>query len=157
MSAEIEFDDKEVKSFLSTLKVRLNKIKDGNKKYSTLMSAIVYRDVIDHFENEMGSQGKWEHWSFWHTLQMERLGKGGNKILQDSGKLRQSFTPQSYRSISDGILWFNNANTKGGFPYAFAHNEGGEKLPKRDFMWASDEAMEKVSVQTLQFILDEGI
>lgn len=49
-------------------------------------------------------------------MKMKELGKGGNKILQDSGRLRNSFKPQNYRSVSEGILWFNNAQTKSGFP-----------------------------------------
>lgn len=152
MSAEAVFEDKEIKDFLKNLSVKLKNVKDGERKYTGLLSAIVFKDIMQHFEKEEGSEGKWKHWSYYYTVQMEKSGKGGNKILQDSGRLRQSFRP-----TKDGISWFNDAVTKKGFPYAFAHNEGDGKLPKRDFMWASDSAQEAMAVQTLQFMIDEGI
>jgi hypothetical protein len=55
-------------------------------------------------------------------------------------------------------LWFNDARTKDGYPYAAGHDKGtaaGKK--QRDFMWLSDKAMDKISQQTLQFMIDEGI
>ena len=182
MSAEIEFENEEIKDFLKNLNTRLKKIKDGEKKFVGLLSAIVYRDINKHFEDEEGSERKWPQWSLSYAMtvngrgafrkfkgrtvfldpyQMEELNikpprKPGN-ILQDTARLKNSFKPQNFRSTSDGILWFNNAKTKSGFPYAFAHNEGGDQLPKRDFMWLSDKAQEEISVETLQFMIDEGV
>jgi phage gpG-like protein len=121
------------------------------------MSAIVHGDVMRHFEDQQGSEGPWEKWSKSYREQMDRKGKGGNKILQDTGKLKQNFKPNHYRSSSKGLYWYNNAVTKGGFPYAYAHDEGGDQLPKRDFMWLSDDALEEVGDQTLAFLLEEGI
>ena len=155
MAGEIEFEDRGIKKLFDQLDQKLGEIKDGHRQFGGLLSSIIFRDIMNHFEEEMGSEGKWEHWSFWYTLQMERAGKGGNKILQDTGRLRQSFKPQNWRSIEDGYLWFNNAQTKGGFPYAAAHDMGGEKLPQRDFMWASDNAMDAIAEQTLLFLLEE--
>ncbi len=157
MAAEIEFENEEIKDFLKNLNTRLKKIKDGEKKFVGLLSAIVYRDILSHFEDEEGSEGKWSQWSLFYAMKMKELGKGGNKILQDSGRLRNSFKPQNYRSTSEGILWFNNAQTKSGFPYALAHNEGGDQLPMRDFMWASDKAQDSIAEKTLQFMIDEGV
>lgn len=157
MSAEIEFENKEIKAFLKNLNTRLKDIKGGQKKYVGLISSIVYRDILSHFEQEEGSSGKWPEWSLFYAMKMKELGKGGNKILQDSGRLRNSFKPQNYRSVSEGILWFNNAQTKSGFPYALAHNDGGDQLPMRDFMWASDKAQDSIAEKTLQFMIDEGV
>lgn len=152
-----EFDDQEVKEFLSQLDSRLKKIKNGFAQYAGLLSAIVYQDIIKHFEEEQGSGGPWEKWSTFYMEQMKLENKSGNKILQDTGRLRNSFTPQKYRKTSAGLLWYNNAKTKSGFPYAAAHDEGGSRLPKRDFMWLSSKAMDKISEQTLQFMLEKGI
>jgi len=55
------------------------------------------------------------------------------------------------------LLWFNDAKTKSGAPYAAIHDKGLGKQAKRDFMWLSNDAMEKISEQTLQFMLDEGL
>lgn len=155
MAGEIEFKDEGIQQFLDQISNRIAQIENGEKVYGGILSSIVFRDIMKHFEEEMGSDGKWEHWSFWHTVQMERQGKGGNKILQDTGRLRQSFKPHNWRKIDEGFLWFNNAQTKSGFPYAWAHDTGTEKLPKRDFMWASNDALETIMEQTLNFITEE--
>ncbi len=152
-----EFDDKEVREFLNQIDSRLKNIKGGKKEYTGLLSAIVYADIIKHFEDELGSGGPWKAWSTSYKEQMDKDGKGGNKILQDTGRLRQNFKPSKVRRVNQGFLWFNDAQTKNGFPYAAAHDQGGGKLPMRDFMWLSNEAMDKIEVQTLQFILEKGV
>lgn len=152
-----EFDSKEVREFLNQIDSNLKKIEGGKKEYTGLLSAIVYADVIKHFEEEQGSEGPWKQWSKVYKDEMEKIGKGGNKILQDTGRMRNTFKPSKVRKTNVGFLWFNNAQTKSGFPYAAAHDTGGKKLPKRDFMWLSDSAMDKVESQTLQFLLEKGI
>jgi len=153
----LEFESREVKDFLKNVEKRLSGIENGSKEYTGLLSAIVYEDIIRHFEDEQGEGGPWQQWSASYKKQMNENGKGGNKILQDTGKLRNTFKPSKVRKTAVGFLWYNDAKVKGGFPYAFAHNEGGPKLPKRDFMWLSDKAMDKISVQTLQFMIEKGI
>lgn len=152
-----EFDDKEVRDFLNQIDSKLKNIQGGKKEYTGLLSAIIYEDITRHFEEEKGSGGPWKQWSKSYREKMEADGKGGNKILQDNGRLRQNFKPSKVRRTSQGFLWFNDAQTNSGFPYAAAHDTGGKKLPKRDFMWASDTAMEKISVQTLSFLIEKGI
>lgn len=157
MSAEVFLDDKEVKDFLKNLDAKLKSIKGGKKQYLTLLTTIVYRDINEHFAKEESEEGAWQHWSEAYKRDMERRGKGGNKILQDSGRLRNNFQMVNVRSESKGISWFNNAVTKSGFPYAWAHNEGDGKLPKRDFMWASEKSQDQMALQTLQYILEMGV
>jgi phage gpG-like protein len=152
-----EFDDQEVKEFLRAVDKNLKNIKDGHRKYTGLLSAIVYQDIMEHFENEAGSNGPWKQWSKFHRERMQEIGKGGNKILQDSGRLRNNFKPTKVKKTKEGFLWFNDAKTKKGFPYAAAHDNGGSKLPKRDFMWLSEKAMGRIEIETLQFMLDEGV
>lgn len=157
MSYEAIFEDKELRKFLQNMDSRLKEVKDGKKKYLGLMSAIVFADVIDHFEKEQGPDGKWNPWSKIYKEHLDEIGRSGNRILQFDGKLRQSFKPTNVKSSSSGITWFNNAKTSKGFPYAAAHNDGGGRLPQREFMWSSQAALEKMSGQTLAFILDEGV
>ena len=149
---QVAFNSKEAQDFLRKLVKKKDQIKDRDDAYVGLLSAVVFRDIITHFEREEGSKGAWKAWSKVHAQHMEKIGKGGNKILQDTGRLRQSFQPTSYRKTNEGILWFNPAKTKSGFPYAYAHDEGGPKLPKRDFMYLSDEAKEKLETITLKFL-----
>lgn len=157
MAMETVFEDKELRKFLQNMDERLKNIKDGKRQYMGLLSAIIFKDVTEHFEKEEGPDGKWKPWSKIYRDHMNEIGRGGNKILQFDGRLRQTFKPTNTRSNSEGISWFNNAKTKGGFPYAAAHDEGGGSLPAREFMWASDGALEKMAEQTLAFILETGV
>jgi hypothetical protein len=153
--SEVEYDGDALNSFIAKIEKRLKDVGNNDNKFVALLSAIVFKDVNDHFKQQQGEQGKWLHWSFWYTLHMERIGKGGNKILQFNGRLRNSFKQTNVKK-QDGILtWYNDAKTAKGFPYAYAHNEGGKKLPKRDFMWLSEGAVEKMAAQTLDYVLDE--
>lgn len=157
ISVDAEFNDSEVRSFLNNVLKKSKNISQFKNEYVGLLSSIIYKDIISHFEDESGSQGPWKSWSKSYRDSMEKRGRGGNKILQDNGTLRNAFTPQKFRKTSEGILWFNNAKTKSGFPYAAAHNSGGKRLPKRDFMWTSKGALEEISAQTLQYMIEKGV
>lgn len=153
-----QFEDKEVRDFLKGMDKKLKDVKDGRKKYAGLLSVIVFQDVNDHFDKQQGSAGRWAPWSNMYRSQLEAEGRAGNKILQYSGRLRQNFKPTDFKNQSNGILWFNDAQTKSGYPYAAGHDKGTAAGSKqRDFMWLSDKAMDKIGEQTLQFMLDEGV
>ena len=161
MSMEATFESKEVMDFLKNIKKRLKGVQNGEKKFVGILSSIVYADIIRHFENEQGSKSSWAPWSKSYTEALKIKGRSGNKKLQYSGKLRNNISPISkggnFRKTSDGFLWYNNAKTSTGFPYAAAHDVGGPKLPQRDFMWLSDKAMDNILQGTLKFMFDEGV
>jgi phage gpG-like protein len=148
-------DTKMAEEWLGKLEKKVKEVDDGHRKFAGVLTAVVFQDIVDHFQTEEGSKGPWEEWSDSYRAQMEERGRGGNQILQDSGHLRQAFTPGNYRSVPQGILWFNPAKTKGGFAYAAAHDEGGDELPTRDFMWLSDTAHSKIEKLTLDYILGD--
>ncbi len=152
-----KFESREINEFLEGVSDRLKGAKGGESRYTGLLSAIIFQDVAAHFQNEEGSQGPWAKWSKSYREQMDKKGRSGSKILQWTGNLRQSFKPTNVYSSEGGPIWFNDAQTRSGFPYAYAHDTGGPKLPQRDFMWLSETGLEKVGEQTLQFLLDEGI
>ena len=154
---EATFDDEEIVEFFKSMRSKLKKIENGEKKFVCLFSAIVFCEIISHFTDQQGSQGPWQKWSDSYEEHMKEIGRGANKILQFSGKLRNNFKPANVRNTNEGLTWFNDAQTAGGFPYAAAHDEGGTRLPKRDFMWLSDAGAEKIADQTLAFMLEEGV
>lgn len=153
---ELKFDSKKAEQFFADLNKRLGIVNDAEEKFVNILSAIVFQDIMSHFEKERGSKGPWKPWSKMYADHMAMIGKGGNKILQDTGRLRQSFTPGQWRSHPAGIEWYNPAKTSSGFPYAYAHNEGGPKLPKRDFMWLSKTALDKMAKATVAFLAGEN-
>lgn len=159
--AEVEavFKDKAFKKFLSGLDLSAKKIKGRHKDFVVLLSAITFQDIEDHFQKEQGPDRKWKSWSSSYKKFMNKIGKGGNNLLQDSGNLRQMNSPiekgKNFRRISNGILWFNPAKTKGGFPYAAHHDAGkSDGQRPRTFMWLSKNAMKDISKQSLKFVLE---
>lgn len=156
-----EFDDKQVREFIKRLRKKLEGVKDGDKKYMGLLSAIVFADVMDHFKKQQGPDGNWKPWSKIYKEHAEKEGKiESANMLKWTGYLRNNFKPTDWRIEKEGPLWFNNAVTKSGFPYAFAHDNDKEprtRLPRRSFMWLSDQALDKIEVQTLAFMLEEGV
>lgn len=138
---------------IDKIKANMREMKEGDKRFVAQISAPIYKDVIDHFKQEEGQDGQWTAWSDSYAEHMDRKGKGGNNILQYSGRLRNAFKPTMWRRGKDGLTWFNNAKTKSGFPYAFAHNEGGDTLPKRDFMWLSDQPLLLISQMAARYFM----
>jgi phage gpG-like protein len=147
-----EFKDAGIRAYLSGLSQRHKQLDEKDRKVVAIMSAIVFRDVMDHFAQEQGPEGKWAPWSPKYRRHMHSIGKGGNKILQDSGRLRQSFNMAKWKTTGDGIVWFNNAKTKSGAPYAKIHDEGGKYHPQREFMFLSNKAVEDIEAALLKFL-----
>ena len=152
---QAEFNNAKMNRFLNKTIKQFKGIESKEKKYLDLLSMYVIKDVTDHFEKQDGPTAKWRKWSQAYQKKMAKAGKGSNLILQDNGRLKNSFVPGNYRTSKEGVLWFNPAKTNKGFPYAFAHNEGGDTLPKRRFMWLSSKALGDMGEATLKFLLDE--
>jgi phage gpG-like protein len=171
----IEFKSEKVNRFMNELSIRMAMIKARDMELAKLYSPIVFRDVIRHFEQEKGPDGPWQKWSRSYLqaiaglvafrtfdgnvipitddnfLEQNKPPRSPGKILQDKGHLRQSFRLSNVRQKAFGYEWFNPAKTKEGFPYAAAHNEGGDRLPKREFMYLSDQAIDQIALISIEF------
>lgn len=156
MAAEIVLEDKEIKAFFTNTLKNLKSIKDGESKFIGIVGASVFKDVMDHFSKQEGQDGAWAPWSKVYQQHMMRIGRQGNKKLQFTGRLRQTFKPTDSKVVSDGLVWYNNAMTKDGFPYAQAHDEGIGS-PQREFMWLSKSAVETIAKQIVDFTLEAGV
>ncbi len=144
----ITIEDKEVRKLIDGLIKNVGVISNRGKAYVGLLSSIVLGDVVDHFSKEEGPNGKWQPWSNQYKKYMISIGKGGNLILSDTGKLRQGWQPARYRLVKDGILWFNPVE------YAAKHDQGIFPYPKRKFTWISTKAKNEIERQTTLFIED---
>lgn len=105
-----------------------NRISQRMQNPNTAMEVIAtkgWKDVIDHFQNEEGPGGTWP------GLKYTRR-RGGNKVLQDTGRLRIS---NRWRVVGgDEAHVYNNV------AYANYHNKGTSRIPQRKFMWISDKS-----------------
>lgn len=160
-----QFQDKEIQKFLKSLSKNSEEVKKRAKKYVETISPIVLADIERHFNDapkgasggknfgvdSAGNRISWDGWSKRYTILMKKIGKGGNRLLQDTSHMRKMLKPTNYRKSSSGILWYNNAKTESGFPYA-AHFDETAQNP-RPFMWLSKKAFDTLSVATLDFML----
>jgi len=153
-----KYDASEIVLFLEEMKGLTTK-KNLQRLVKPLSAVVVFPDIMDHFAKELGPDGKWSSWSANYALKLRKQGKGGNRILQDTGFLRQSFFPGSKTAgarVGNGqILWFNSATTKSGFPYAAHHDAGkSDGQRPRKFMWISDGALDKAAGLLLEFAVN---
>lgn len=151
MSAEFNFDDEQWQSFLKKLNIKWKDIQK-RKEFGALVSSIAFSDIIQHFEKEVGPDGKWKGWSEVYRQHMNRIGKGGNKILQDTGRLRGSLMPGGkgkHRSSAEGVTLYTKVQ------YAAAHQDGSDNMPARPFMWLSSNGMERLIKATGNWLLED--
>jgi phage gpG-like protein len=176
-SIDLQFSSAQAEKFLKAIKKNREAIKNRETIWVDSIGVYVLQDIMDHFKKEEGPSGGWPAWSTSYAgavaghfafrrfgnrtvrldpHQMEEYGikppRKPGKMLQATGRLRNSFTEGRWRKNSVGIEWYNPAKTRSGFPYAYAHNEGGDRLPQRRFMWLSDKALNKIAQVTAAFL-----
>ena len=126
---------------------------------SLIQMASFAENVFDNnFENEKfaGGGGKWKK-NEQSTIDKKNKGGGNKKILEDSGKLRDSrekqfFTTSAYKGVRIQYTGLTHRRGSGIFDYAKAMNEGfvhkqAGKIPARPFigyMAALDLKLEKI-------------
>ena len=118
----------------------------GMKKFFLKTSIVMYKDVLTHFEREEGPDGKWERWKGGRSTRPTK--RGGSKMLQDTGRLRLSIQPS--HSSESAVVGTN-------IEYAAIQNYGSSKKdhPAREFMWISDECVQKIQ-DMASTLLEEG-
>ena len=146
IQTSVVIDDADVRRLLTGLIRNVGQVSERSKNYVGLLSAVVMRDIVRHFENQEGPDGRWRAWSQRYTRFMVSVGKGNNLILSDTGRLRQGWQPARYRLAQDGILWFNPVK------YSAMHDQGIPPMPRRQFSWLSKGAITEIEVQTAKFL-----
>jgi len=102
---------------------------DNPRKALKLSGKAMMDDVKDHFKNEKGPDSRWKK-SLRAKLQ-------GGKTLRDTGEMFNSIMSSLKVGKDYAVIGTNKE-------YAPRHNFGKGKLPKRQFMWLSDEAGDKI-------------
>lgn len=150
-----ELDQEALNRFFRKKTKNAQDVQDMKKAYVGTIISFIIQDIEDHFQREQGPEGAWPDWSDAYKKHMLKRGKGGNKILQDSGHLKGGVRPSNWRKSRSGLEVFNPAKTKTGFAYAAHHNEGSSTSDgkPRTFMWLSDKGLDKISQATLAYIV----
>lgn len=146
----VDLDISEWEDFLGKLS---RNVKKAQSVLFVAAQAYAFQDIIQHFSDESGPNGKWPDWSPATQKAYAAKGWSGNKILQATGRLRQSLLPGRggiRKEGSDAVRLFTN------IVYGARHNYGGGGIPQREFMWISDAAQEKMASTVAQMILEEA-
>lgn len=148
-SARIKSD--ELSRWLKAMDALIKKMESGTAdKVFAAFGTVIAADIFRHFKNQEGPDGPWQPWS-------PNYKRRSGMILQFNGTLRNSIQASNYRVDKGTLLWFSNAETVSGFPYAYAHDNGErprKKLPQRKFMWISRGAFDKIAMITLNALVD---
>ena len=131
---------------------KIDKVADKLKKDKRVLflkwSILGFKDIQQHFKDQSDLKGKWKPLKA-KTIEARRnKQKGSIKILQDTGSLRNSLRPgiglKDFQR--DRIILFTP------IPYAKKHDEGQRGMPKREFMWLSQDAKNEIKKQTIEFM-----
>ena len=116
---------------------------------------IMLQDVFDHFTKEESPEGAWQPlkiigMSESGKITSYRLRKGeatSSKILQDTGRLRNSIT---------GVVSSKGAEVGTNLVYAKTHQYGDPKrnIPQRTFVWLSKQAQERIFTKFIKDMKD---
>lgn len=93
-----------------------------------------HREIIKHFTEESGPDGKWEP-----------LASRRGKALQDTGRLKASVV---WHKMSTAVLRFIALVKYSGY-----HDQGTRRLPQRQFMWFSSGFMDRIKNNFVRYVL----
>lgn len=124
---------KEWTDFLKKIKTNIGK---SSNMLKVAFGTFGFKDIMLHFKQERGPFGKW--------ASIQRKGK----ILQDKGFLRSSITPRNARRLNkESIILFAGAK------YSGKHDRGEGNVAKREFMWFSGTAEERMARLILSLVV----
>lgn len=157
-SISITVDDKALREWISKAKAKANDLTNA----MSIASGIMERDIVEHFDQMKDSSG-----AAWPGLSRNyKPTKGG--MMQRSGHLRQSMVKSFSRSnaqVSNGVVYAGIHNFGGTIPsrkvaprtasvlawsvggrtfFSKGHTIPATKIPKREFMYISDDAISRI-------------
>lgn len=134
------------------IKNKTKMMNERTKNMNTVLSVIagkIWKNVMNNFKEEIGTEGYWQPWrkkikdGGYRFYPYRPYGRGGDKLLQDTGRLRSSIR---YTVFKDTAVVYTNIK------YAKYHQEGTSNIPKRDFMWIPDSEITKYKLSLLKYI-----
>lgn len=142
MSGKAELNAGEWVGFLSAVQ---SKVKNPSELLKAAFMTAGYKDIIQHFSDERGPMGKWRarsaetQYQYAMRSRYDSRYNPSNKLLQLTGNLRQSILPTNTKKVAyNAIEIFANAEYGG-------RHDRGEDMPRREFMWFSEDAKEKMA------------
>lgn len=130
---EVKFEGEGFDKLNKAIRDLIRKIKNPIKVFAEA-KLIIFQDVMRHFQKQEGPDGKWKPLKL-ATLKRRRQAGRGAKILQDTGRLKNSIS---------GIASSRGAEVGTNMVYARTHQKGRGNIPQRQFLWLSKEAGNRI-------------
>lgn len=149
MSVTVRFESREWDNFIRHID---EKVKEPTKLLRSVMFTWGFKDLDEHFRNEQGPDGRWQPRKESTNRAYDQLGgkyRSSNKILQLSGDLRKSVLPGGAQVSDKGRYAIAVVSDP---DYGGRHNEGSRGMPKREFMWLSDNAVDRMAETILTLV-----
>ena|SRR3990167_8042860 len=105
----------------------------------------MHGNAVKHFQDQRGPNGPWAPWAA-STVARREAGRGGNKILMDTGLLRASMLWQGHET--DARIYTETV-------YAATHQYGDSTrhIPARPFLWIDEPTKEKIKDDFIPWLL----
>lgn len=147
----MKLEEQGISQVINDFKGFVERMENPNRAFATIGEK-ARKDVIDHFDNEMGPSGGWA------PLVRQRKPRQGqrpgvsDKILQDTGTLKGSIKK---RVFPDKAEIYTTKN------YAAIHNYGGETgrkearfmMTARPFLWFSEKGLYSMAKTLAKYII----
>lgn len=145
------------------LKVVDGKLKNPNPMLTAAYSTVGHADILRHFRAQVGPSGPWQERHLTTQLRDAKVYSGkwqpwpgtrrswyqpDRPLLTFSGKMRQALLTgqKSVRNLGHGVVEAFNR-----MAYSGKHDRG-EGVPRREFMWFSKDAMDRMAQALLHFV-----
>ena len=115
----------------------------------------MHGNAVKHFQDQRGPNGPWAPWAA-STVARREAGRGGNKILMDTGLLRASMLALL---VFGGLIMFrtvaHDARIYTETVYAATHQYGDSTrhIPARPFLWIDEPTKEKIKDDFIPWLL----
>jgi len=151
MSDRISADTAEVQELFRSLLRRASDL----TPISSELGEIGLTDIQDHFEQGGYPAGSWKKLRKVTIAQRQKKNLWPGLILVRHGVAGGLLGAVNYRAFPGGVVWSANK------PYARIHNDGGMagrgrkvRIPKREYMLFSDEAIEEMMDAIAEWIVE---
>jgi phage gpG-like protein len=116
------------------------------------IAIISWKNVLSHFDTEIDSKGNpWPKWKKRTATGIERVSsrptkRGGTKLLQDTGRLRNSILYRAARKTASVFIKLK---------YASVHNFGSKNknIDKREYMYLDKATRDKIRNTFVKMII----
>lgn len=145
--AELTIDKKAWEDMLAEISSRGQ---DVSPILESAVGTIGYKNIIKHFDDESGPDGKWPRRAPSTVDRYRRIALGlepvpagyrqadflSEKVLHLTYKLRKSIMPTNQRRVDKRAVMIFSPQ-----PYSGQHDRGENGMPKREFMWFDEDTL----------------